>query len=240
LPSHTYEGLLLTPDSAPSLTPIGAAPWNPPPRPTEPARGRASYDRKSMDETADNGTEQTPVDSASVALGSSRSPRALVDGATGASALTSIVLGHDRQPQSQAALAVAIDLACRLSAHLHVVHAIDLSDAPIDPDDADWEAQTKRALATERDEIAASLRGHATGWSYRVGHGDPARLLADTADESEALMIIIGSRGEGLRASVGRLGSAPVSHRLIQHAKQPVLVVRVGASGSSLPGQQKS
>lgn len=181
-----------------------------------------------MDETADNVREETTFDNASDALGGSRSPRVLVDGVTEASALTSIVVGHDRQPQSQAALVVAIDLARRLSAHLHVVHAIDLADAPIDPDSADWEAQTKKALANERDEIAASLRDHATGWSYRVGHGDPARLLADTADESDALMIIIGSRGEGLRASVGRLGSAPVSHRLIQHAKQPVLVVRIG------------
>ena len=181
-----------------------------------------------MDERADSFTEESTVDDRATALRSSQSRQALVGGVAGASALTSIVLGHDRQPQSRAALAVAIDLACRLSAHLHVVHAIDLGDAPIDPDSAYWEADINKALANERDEIAASLRDHATGWSYRVGHGDPARLLADIADESEALMIIIGSRGEGLRASVGRLGTAPVSHRLIQHAKQPVLVVRIG------------
>ena len=152
----------------------------------------------------------------------------LIDGEAGERSRTSIILGHDRQPQSKAALAISMDLADRLSAHLHVVHAIDLGDAPIDPDSPDWENEIGKMLADERAEIATSLRGRSTGWSYHVGHGDPARLLASVANERNAVMIVIGSRGEGFRASVGRLGSAPVSHRLVQHANRPVLVVRSG------------
>lgn len=151
-----------------------------------------------------------------------------LDTVASADSLAAIVLGHDSQPQSRAALEVAIDLADRLSAHLHIVHALDLADEPIDPDSSDWEEQTRRMLAKERTEVADALSSHTTGWTYHAGHGEAAHLLARVADEHDALMIVIGSRGEGIRASAGRLLSAPVSHRLIQHARQPVLVVRLG------------
>ena len=146
----------------------------------------------------------------------------------GVGSLCSIVVGHDRQPQSKMALDIAIELAGRLSAHLHVVHALDLVDVPVDPDLADWEKQTRDVLARDRAEVAATLGDYRYGWTYHAGHGDPARFLIRVADEYEALMIIVGSRGEGVRASVGRLGLAPVSHRLVQHSKQPVLIVRHG------------
>jgi nucleotide-binding universal stress UspA family protein len=165
------------------------------------------------------------IDSTSSGDAEARPRQARLDTVPSADFLTTIVLGHDRQMQSQDALDVAIDLAERLRAHLHVVHAIDLDDAPIEPELLDWEEQTRQMLARERAAVAASLSAHSAGWSYHVGHGDPAQLLARVADAHDALMIIIGSRGEGLRASFGRLLTAPVSHRLIQHAKQPVLVV---------------
>lgn len=140
--------------------------------------------------------------------------------------LNSLVLGHDRQPESRDALDVALDLAERLRAFLHIVHVVSLDDYPIDPDRADWEVYARERLAEEQAMVTAALRDHATGWTYYVGRGDPALRLNQVAKEHDALMVIVGSRGEGVRASLGRLIEPAVSHRLIQEARFPVLVVR--------------
>ena len=59
-----------------------------------------------------------------------------------------------------------------------------------------------------------------------MGRGDPALRLNQVAKEHDALMVIVGSRGEGVRAALGRLIQPAVSHRLIHDARFPVLVVR--------------
>ncbi len=137
----------------------------------------------------------------------------------------SMVLGYDRTPESRNAFDVTLDLGARLMAFLHVVHAIDLRDYPIDPDSADWEAKAAATLAEERKIATGLLRQYPWGWSYLAGRGDPARLLMSVADDHDALMIVVGSKGEGLHVLVERLISPAVSHRLIERAKRPVLVV---------------
>lgn len=153
-----------------------------------------------------------------------------LDGSDGYSqSRTAVVVGHDHHAESLAALAAAINIAGRLSAHLHVVHAVTIGDYPIDPDAADWEESARNKLAKDRatvtEHLREHLREHKSGWTYLVGRGDPARLLISVADEHNAVMIVVGSRGEGLRLLLGRLIESPVSHRLIQHAQRPVLVV---------------
>lgn len=138
---------------------------------------------------------------------------------------THLVLGHDRHPRSEAALSVAADLTRRLHAHLHVVHGIDLADYPIDPDAADWEQQAQHALTDQRRQVTAALVGCHTGWSYHAWRGDPVRLLTTVADETDALMIIVGTRGEGLGKVLDRILEPSVSHGLIARQQRPVLVV---------------
>lgn len=139
--------------------------------------------------------------------------------------LAHLVLGHDRRPRSEVALAVAADLAARLRAELHVVHGIDLSDYPIDPDASDWEQQAQRALADQHQQVAAALADCDTGWSYHAWRGDPVELLSEVADDVDALMIIVGSRGEGPSKIVDRIFERSVSHGLINRQRRPVLVV---------------
>ncbi|MCE0764387.1 universal stress protein [Pseudonocardia kujensis] len=136
-----------------------------------------------------------------------------------------LVLGHDHHPRSVVALTVAADLARRLQAQLHVVHGIDLSDYPIDPDAADWEQQARRALDAQHQQVAAALADCDTGWSYHAWRGDPVELLTAVAEETDALMIIVGSRGEGPGKVVDRILERSVSHGLIAHQHRPVLVV---------------
>jgi nucleotide-binding universal stress UspA family protein len=137
----------------------------------------------------------------------------------------SIVVGHDRMPESRNALVVAIGFASRLSAHVHVVHAADLRDYPIDPDAADWEERAADALVEERKVATELLRSHLWGWTYLAGRGSPAQLLMSVANEHDSLMIVLGSRGEGLHVLLERLISPAVTHRLIERSRCPVLVV---------------
>lgn len=137
----------------------------------------------------------------------------------------SIVVGFDRFAESHDALDVGISFAARLGAHIHVVHAKHLDDYPIDPDAADWEEKAQETLVEERLAAVEALRSHTYGWTYHAARGDPAKVLISVADEHDALMIVVGSRGEGWRLTFERLIQPAVSHRLIEHARRPVLVV---------------
>jgi nucleotide-binding universal stress UspA family protein len=136
-----------------------------------------------------------------------------------------LVVGHCRDSSSDHALAVAAELGRRLGAQLHVVHAVVLDDYPIDPDGADWEEQGERTLTEERHDVEAALMRTGLPWTYQACRGSPARALATAAEEHDALMIIVGTRGEGLRAALSRLSKPSVSHALIEHQHHPVLVV---------------
>jgi nucleotide-binding universal stress UspA family protein len=136
-----------------------------------------------------------------------------------------LVLGYDASPASQSALAVATDLAGRLWAQLHVVHAIALTDYPIDPDRADWEEKGRLALAAEREVIETALRFHSTGWTYHEWRGDPARLLCQLAEAHDALMVIVGIHHGGHLTGLHRMVTGSVSRRVTDQAHCPVLVV---------------
>jgi nucleotide-binding universal stress UspA family protein len=136
-----------------------------------------------------------------------------------------LIVGHCRDTATDHALAVAAELGRRLGARLHVVHAVVLDDYPIDPDAADWEEQGERALAEERHHVEAALTRTGLPWTYQSCRGDPAKALATAADEHNALMIVVGTRGEGLRATLSRVIQPSVSHALIEQQHRPVLIV---------------
>jgi nucleotide-binding universal stress UspA family protein len=116
-------------------------------------------------------------------------------------------------------------LGRRLGAVVHVVHAISLDDYPVDPDAGDWEAQAARVLQSQRTEVEVALTGVVPGWSYHAARGDPVHLLAVVAEEYDALMIIVGTRGTGAGAALGRLLHRSVSRGVIGRQRRPVLVV---------------
>lgn len=139
--------------------------------------------------------------------------------------LTSLVVGHTLDEASAHTLGVALDLAQRLRATLHVVHGVSLADFPIDPDSADWDTDVERTLAAERHEVEHTLTGSPCGWTYHSGHGDPVNLLHEIADEESALMIIVGSRGSGWKVALERVLDRSVSRAAVRRGGRPVLVV---------------
>lgn len=136
-----------------------------------------------------------------------------------------LVVGHGRDPSSDQALLAAVDLGRRLGARLHVVHVIDLHDYPLNMDAPDWGQRGEEAVAAERSHVEGLLAGSPVAWSYEALHGDPGRVLCTAADEHDALLIVVGSRGEGLRRALGRLMDPSISHAVIQRQCRPVLVV---------------
>jgi nucleotide-binding universal stress UspA family protein len=138
---------------------------------------------------------------------------------------SSLVLGHSRHPAADTALGVAVDLARRLRADLHVVHGVDLFDYPVDPDAADWEQQARHALDEQRRRVEAVLADFPMGWTYQAGHGNPSRLIATVAEETNALMIVVGSHGEGPGATFDRLLAGSVSRTVLRRQRRPVLIV---------------
>jgi nucleotide-binding universal stress UspA family protein len=152
-------------------------------------------------------------------------PHSHPPGTLGADNRTALVVGHDRFPESDHALAVALDLARRLQAFVHVVHAVSLDDYPIDSDSDDWEQQAANVLDEQRRTVERLLAGIVPRWRYHTGRGDPVELLAAVAEAHDALMIIVGTRGGGLTAALARTLGRSVSRQVTLRQCRPVLVV---------------
>jgi nucleotide-binding universal stress UspA family protein len=145
--------------------------------------------------------------------------------APGGAGRPTVVVGYSGAPEDDRALAVAADITRRLGGLILVVHAVDLRDFPVDPDAADWEDRGAAALAGERERADHVLGGAGIPWRYEVRRGEPAAVLASAAAEHDALMIVVGSRGAGVRAAFEHLISPSVSHAVVGHQRRPVLVV---------------
>ena len=138
-----------------------------------------------------------------------------------------LVVGVDRHPASHAALAAAIDLATQLRADLHIVHAIDLSDYPIDPDAADWDSQGENALRHEQQQVTAAMAAFPGHWTYQVRRGHPAHVITALADQTGAQLILIGAARRGLTGTLTRALAGSVSGALLKAPTQrrPIIVV---------------
>jgi nucleotide-binding universal stress UspA family protein len=139
--------------------------------------------------------------------------------------MAALVVGWDRRPASTAAVRFAVELAHRLTAHVHVVHIVDLDDAPIDPDAPDWGEQLRNSITAEVAEARDLLDELAASWTYHSGHGDPAELLAIVASRYRALMVVIGSPRGGLVSYFDAITGQSVARQMIGHRRTPLLLV---------------
>jgi nucleotide-binding universal stress UspA family protein len=148
---------------------------------------------------------------------------------------SSIVCGIDGSPDARLALRTAAQLSGQLGVRLvvaHIVQARVTSPAgsmtpggprpmasPVEAELEAGERLLEQILSEEGLEDA----------ERRVVYGFPADRLADLADEEQAELIVVGSRGRGaLKAAF--LGS--VSTDLIGVARRPVLVVPPGTAAN--------
>ena len=145
---------------------------------------------------------------------------------------TKILLATDGSKEAKLAFASAADLSKKTGSELHIVYVGHMPlvsyESPgatiLDPDllgrmqeDAKQEARTKLDEQVQR----VGQTGEVAEMHARVGRPDAE--IVGLADELDAGLIVLGSRGLGpLRRAL--MGS--VSDSVVRHAHCPVLVVR--------------
>ncbi len=130
--------------------------------------------------------------------------------------LRTLVVGTDGSPDATNAVALAARLARDAGARLVVVHAAGLLDAQRSPGD---HASLRAELENEWTDVARDA-GITPETVLRDGH--PVQVVLDVADEVDADVIAVGTRGGG-GFPQQLLGST--STQLAQHSRRPVLVV---------------
>jgi nucleotide-binding universal stress UspA family protein len=150
----------------------------------------------------------------------------------------SIVCGVDGSADSQAAIGVAARLAARLEARLVLAHVAEVALVPygaVGGMGAGGVRPQPMTLVSRDDQEEAGARlleqiaaEHGLGEAERrIVVGFPAERLADLADDEDAELIVVGSRGRG-RFKAALLGS--VSNSLVGVARCPVLIVPPGVA----------
>lgn len=128
-----------------------------------------------------------------------------------------ILAATDLSDAALPAVSAAIDVAREQKAALTVLHAVEASSA-----------EGRDAMSAEwRRKIAASLtklvEGSGVAISFDVAHGPPAEKIAMRAEEIEAELIVVGTRG---RSGMARLAYGSVAETVARIASCSVLAVR--------------
>jgi nucleotide-binding universal stress UspA family protein len=129
-----------------------------------------------------------------------------------------VIVGYDGSECAKAALRAGADVAKAYGDKLIVAFGYELS--PIAGEMRDYQLAL-RDLATKRLEEAQALV-EGTDVDAVIVERAPAHALVHLADERDARVIVVGTRGESpIRGAL--LGSTP--HKLLQLSDRPVLVV---------------
>lgn len=133
-----------------------------------------------------------------------------------------IIVAADGSDNSMRAVEQAVELASLMNGskvELVSVIAVDVySDMVYDPIQAHSEAQRK-TIQPAIDLLEAQGIDHDVVFL----HGKPADEIIRYSDETNADLIVIGSRG---LSALQEFALGSVSHRVLTHAKRPVLVVK--------------
>lgn len=139
------------------------------------------------------------------------------------SRINTILVGVDGSPESDRAAAFATILAKQLDAEIVAAHAVGLLDVWAEHSEAGDEHNSHA-------HVTALMEGRWTDSFRRLGirprvvlvDGPPARVLLELADQIDADLIVVGSRGVG-QAELLALGDT--STKLAHRSARPVLIV---------------
>jgi len=131
-----------------------------------------------------------------------------------------VIVGYDGSDWAKAALRVGLEVGRAYGEKVMIVSSYELN--PVAGEIHDYHLAVKD-LATRRLEDAKALTADGgTEIEAVIVERAPAEALVDLADERDARMIVIGTRGESaIRGAL--LGST--AHKLLHLSDRPVLVV---------------
>ncbi|MCR2784643.1 MULTISPECIES: universal stress protein [unclassified Microbacterium] len=93
--------------------------------------------------------------------------------------------------------------------------------APLDLNIANGEAD----LADVTDAATAALDGSGVQWHMRQLVGDPALAIKQLAEQTDARLIVVGTRRRGIGESIREFFTGSVAARLAHRQHRPILVV---------------
>ena len=136
---------------------------------------------------------------------------------------TRIVLAIDGSHESEAAAATTADLAKRTGSELHIVHTATISQSPYPSSYSAEHVESffERKFLEDRAQQLKEESGAEVHTHFRIGK--PDKEIVELAEEVDAGLIALGSRGHG---GVKRALMGSVSDAVVRHAQCPVLVVR--------------
>ena len=137
--------------------------------------------------------------------------------------ITTILVGVDGSPESVRAAAFATQLSIQLHADLVAAHAVGLLDIwPENEEVVDKPNSHAHVITLMEGPWTDTIRQGGVQPRIILRDGPPARVLLDVADELDADLIVVGSRGAG-QAELFALGDT--SARLAHQSTRPVLIV---------------
>jgi nucleotide-binding universal stress UspA family protein len=147
-----------------------------------------------------------------------------------------VVCGIDNSDLASAAARVAHALAERLGCGLMMVYVAEMEE-DVAGSASEFSHVQKAAASASKSVFDQVVRDHGLHADLHVELGQPAERLAAVAEQDEAPLIVVGSRGRGIVRRV--LGS--VSNRLARRAPCPVVIVSraAAARGELFSTQQR-
>jgi nucleotide-binding universal stress UspA family protein len=133
----------------------------------------------------------------------------------------------DFSDTSEYALRYAVDLASRLNADVHLVHAYQLPTYAL-PDGAilaqpDFVANLTTEVQKQIDELARRYGSHGVALETHVVEGVAYAEIDRLAEEISADLVVMGTHG---RTGLTHLLLGSVAERVVRTSKVPVLTVR--------------
>jgi nucleotide-binding universal stress UspA family protein len=158
----------------------------------------------------------------------------------GGLALRHVLVGVDRSEPSLAALELAADVAQLLGGSLSVLEVVEyVPPFPLGPSTArtsEGEERAPERVMVLLEEEARRIRRRGVGVQVIVRSGDPAPTLLEVADDIDADLVVVGTRGRGGQADP-LLGS--VARTVADRARRPTLVVPAAAGSVHLRGRDE-
>jgi nucleotide-binding universal stress UspA family protein len=133
-----------------------------------------------------------------------------------------ILVGVDGSDNSRVALAWAADLALALGAELTAVHAFGLLESVATEPGTTTEDRRRATEHRFTTEWSAVLDDRNVRAKRVLRDGDPVSVLLRVADETDAQLVVVGSRGLGARPEL-LLGST--SSHVAQRSRRPVVII---------------
>jgi nucleotide-binding universal stress UspA family protein len=134
--------------------------------------------------------------------------------------ISTVAVGTDGSETASEAVEQAAEFARRFDAKLVLLSAFTDGAPPADPDEAQWAYSPKAQVREILSRTEARMNEQGLECTTAIDEGDPAEVLVRLAEDCDADILIVGSKGMQRRV----LGSVPnsVTHK----AGCSVLVVK--------------